>query len=160
MEKLLICIEISRENVFTRKDIKKIRDSIIAIPQQGQVVIRQTKLLTEEEIRINEAINHLKKAFKLSSYEMRAYFFMWLRGGPLFVAEIQKLTNIPITRIYDTLKSLERRGWVKVAERRPLVSMPSKTKPLKWEAADLDEKKIKKLTEVRNKIIQIQKRPG
>ncbi|AFZ70127.1 putative transcriptional regulator [Caldisphaera lagunensis DSM 15908] len=55
--------------------------------------------------------NKIKETLKLNKYETNAYFTL-LKLGKSRPTDIAKNSNIPIQRIYDVLKSLEKKGLI------------------------------------------------
>ncbi|GBC71523.1 hypothetical protein HRbin02_01308 [Candidatus Calditenuaceae archaeon HR02] len=63
------------------------------------------------------------KRLGLSEYEVKAYIaLLKLRSGS--ASEVSAASQIPISKIYETLKSLERKGLVKVERGRPMRYIP------------------------------------
>lgn len=63
----------------------------------------------------------LVKAFHrlgLTDYELRAYLAL-LDKGESIASEISKKSEIPISKIYDTLNSLAEKGWIIIERGRP-----------------------------------------
>lgn len=60
--------------------------------------------------RLHEAENLLKSSFKLSLYEARAYIS--LLHASLSPREIASAARIPLPRVYDTLATLEEKGFI------------------------------------------------
>jgi sugar-specific transcriptional regulator TrmB len=64
-----------------------------------------------------EAKNALKEA-GLTEYETRAYLYL-LQVGVTTASQISNETEIPYSKIYEVLNSLERKGWVEAQTNRP-----------------------------------------
>lgn len=64
-------------------------------------------------------INSLRVAFDLNEYESKILSFLMVKGKSS-AGEIEKGSNVPQSRVYDTCESLERKGLVKIIESRPL----------------------------------------
>jgi len=54
----------------------------------------------------------------LTDYESRAYLSL-LKRGVMTAREISEYGNIPYSKVYETLNSLEKKGWVEVKRERP-----------------------------------------
>jgi sugar-specific transcriptional regulator TrmB len=64
---------------------------------------------------------NLKKAFQrlgLTEYEMRAYLAL-LQHGEMTANQVSKVAEIPYSKIYEVLESLEEKGWVGSEGGRP-----------------------------------------
>ncbi|MEM3943013.1 MAG: helix-turn-helix domain-containing protein [Thermofilaceae archaeon] len=61
----------------------------------------------------------------LSDYEARAYVAL-LTMGQLTPAEVSSAANIPYTKTYEVMRRLERKGWVVVVSKSPLIYAPVK----------------------------------
>ncbi len=64
-----------------------------------------------------EAKNALREA-GLTDYETRAYMYL-LQVGVTTASQISDETDVPYSKIYEVLNSLERKGWVKARTERP-----------------------------------------
>jgi len=73
--------------------------------------------------RLDERAWAAIKRLGLSEYEIKAYIaLLSKRGGT--ASEISAAAQIPVSKIYETLKTLERKGLVKVERGRPMRYMP------------------------------------
>ena len=54
----------------------------------------------------------------LTEYETRAYL-MLLERGVMTASEVSEFSNVPYSKVYETLNSLEKKGWVEVEKGRP-----------------------------------------
>ena len=54
----------------------------------------------------------------LTEYETRAYLIL-LERGVMTASEVSEHGGIPYSKVYETLNSLERKGWVEVERGRP-----------------------------------------
>jgi sugar-specific transcriptional regulator TrmB len=54
----------------------------------------------------------------LTEYETRAYLIL-LERGVMTASEVSKHSSVPYSKVYETLNSLERKGWVEVEGGRP-----------------------------------------
>jgi len=73
------------------------------------------------EEKFSEIISLLKK-LGLTEYEARAYFFLVIHGS-LTANELCKISDVPYTRIYDVLSSLESKGLVSLIPSKPKMYM-------------------------------------
>ncbi len=95
----------------------------------------------------------LMRAFRklgLTDYEMRAYLAL-LDKGESIANEISEKSDIPISKVYDTLNSLADKGWVIIERGRPTRYKPQSPKI----AAENAKTKIEQeLAEYANIIVQ------
>ncbi len=54
----------------------------------------------------------------LTEYETRAYLSL-LERGVLTASEVSEHGNVPYSKVYETLNSLEKKGWIEVEQGRP-----------------------------------------
>lgn len=54
----------------------------------------------------------------LTSYEIKAYSTL-VQYGPMTAISISKQSNVPYSKIYDVLSSLEKKGWIETDHSRP-----------------------------------------
>ncbi|MBM3897597.1 MAG: TrmB family transcriptional regulator [Thaumarchaeota archaeon] len=54
----------------------------------------------------------------LTSYEIKAYSVL-VQYGPMTAINISKQSNVPYSKIYDVLGSLEKKGWIETDHSRP-----------------------------------------
>jgi HTH-type transcriptional regulator, sugar sensing transcriptional regulator len=54
----------------------------------------------------------------LTEYETRAFLIL-LERGVMTASEVSEFANVPYSKVYETLNSLERKGWVEVEKGRP-----------------------------------------
>ena len=54
----------------------------------------------------------------LTEYETRAYLSL-LERGAMAATQVSEYSNVPYSKIYETLNSLEKKGWVKSEKGRP-----------------------------------------
>jgi Mn-dependent DtxR family transcriptional regulator len=54
----------------------------------------------------------------LTDYETRAYLAL-LEKGVLTASQISEEANVPYSKVYETLTSLERKGWIEMERGRP-----------------------------------------
>ena len=70
------------------------------------------------EIMLDESFINALRDYGLTTYEARAYYVL-LATGETGAGVIAKFAGIPQQRIYDTLSSLERKGFVQVMHTNP-----------------------------------------
>jgi sugar-specific transcriptional regulator TrmB len=68
---------------------------------------------------VQELVRGITRKFDFGEYEMAAYMTV-LENGELTASEIGTRTDIPQTRVYDTVRDLESRGVVDIEETRPM----------------------------------------
>jgi sugar-specific transcriptional regulator TrmB len=68
---------------------------------------------------VQELVRGINRKFDFGEYEMAAYTTV-LENGELTASEIGDRTDIPQTRVYDTVRDLESRGLVDIEETRPM----------------------------------------
>ncbi|MBS7634379.1 helix-turn-helix domain-containing protein [Candidatus Bathyarchaeota archaeon] len=62
---------------------------------------------------MSEEVKAALKEMGLTEYEMRAYLYL-LKAGLSTASQLSDEANIPYSKVYEVLNSLERRGWIKV----------------------------------------------
>jgi sugar-specific transcriptional regulator TrmB len=67
---------------------------------------------------ISEKTERAMSELGLTSYEIKAYAVL-AQYGPLTAINISKQSNVPYSKIYDVLSSLERKGWIETDHSRP-----------------------------------------
>lgn len=72
------------------------------------------KLSREDEVE------NLLHNLRLGLYETRAYLTL-LNHGPQNYKGLIKLSDVPYGRIYCTMRSLAKKGWVKTRDKRPRI---------------------------------------
>ena len=80
--------------------------------------IAQSRKTIEMEVAIDEAFVNALRDYGLTAYEARAYYVL-LTVGEASAGTVAKLSGIPQQRIYDTLTSLERKGFIQVMHTNP-----------------------------------------
>jgi sugar-specific transcriptional regulator TrmB len=91
--------------------------------------------------------------FGVSKYEARAYITL-LEKGILGASEIAYYSNLPRTKIYTTLKKLEKKGLSIIIERKPLAASAVSPNEAFIEIISLHEKRLKNM----KKIVQVLKK--
>lgn len=82
--------------------------------------------------------------FGLSKYEARAYITL-VEKGTLGASEIAYYSNLPRTKIYTTLKKLEKKGLSITTERKPLTATAVPPEEAFMEIMRLHEKRLKNM---------------
>ena len=85
-----------------------------------------------------------KKAMEdigLGSYEIKVYISL-LEKGSMTASEISKKSNVPYSKIYEVLNSLEGRGWVESNSSRPQKFFPNSPQTAAVTTRTLIEKKM------------------
>jgi sugar-specific transcriptional regulator TrmB len=67
---------------------------------------------------VSERAKTALREIGLTEYETRAYLHL-LRVGMTTASQISKNTDIPYSKIYEVLNSLERKGWIETRSGRP-----------------------------------------
>ncbi|MEM2910364.1 MAG: helix-turn-helix domain-containing protein [Nitrososphaerota archaeon] len=71
-----------------------------------------------DKITISERVKKAMQNLGLTDYEIRAYLPL-IQMGPLTASELSNIAEIPYSKIYEVLGSLEEKGWVEVEGGRP-----------------------------------------
>ena len=69
-------------------------------------------------ISINEETKKVLHELGLTEYETRAYLSL-IEEGVMIASEISAHGNVPYSKIYETLNSLEKKGWIETERGRP-----------------------------------------
>jgi len=72
---------------------------------------------------MSEKIKNLLKRVGLTDYEVNAYIIL-LEKGALTAKQISYGAQIPFSKVYQVLNSLEKKGWIEVSRKRPSRYMP------------------------------------
>ncbi|MEM2110779.1 MAG: TrmB family transcriptional regulator [Candidatus Bathyarchaeia archaeon] len=67
-----------------------------------------------------------KKALReigLTEYEIRAYLYL-LQAGEITASQLSENTDVPYSKVYEVLNSLEKKGWIKNQGGRPRLYYP------------------------------------
>ncbi|WP_457678379.1 TrmB family transcriptional regulator [Thermovibrio sp.] len=70
-----------------------------------------------------EEVVELLKEFGLNAYEARCYLAL-LEAEGATASEVAKTSGVPYQRVYDSLSSLEEKGFVQVVNRKPKLFIP------------------------------------
>ncbi|HET7644624.1 MAG TPA: helix-turn-helix domain-containing protein [Nitrososphaeraceae archaeon] len=101
----------------------------------------------------NDLIGNLEE-FGLSQYESRAYLTM-IGKGSLSASEIAYYSHLPRTKIYLTLKKLEKKGLTIISQQKPLICSAINPTDAFDEIVILQEQKLEKMKRVVEKLQQI-----
>ncbi len=75
------------------------------------------------KLSISEGTRQVLREVGLGTYEIDAYIAL-LEGGQMTAIEISKKAFVPYSKIYEVLKSLKEKGWIKSVESRPSKHYP------------------------------------
>ena len=67
---------------------------------------------------VSEEAKKVLREIGLTDYETRAYLIL-LERGVMTASEVSEHGNVPYSKVYETLNSLERKGWVEAERGRP-----------------------------------------
>lgn len=67
---------------------------------------------------ISEEAKKILRELGLTEYEARGYLSL-LERGVLTASEVSEYSNVPYSKIYEALNSLERKGWIETRRGRP-----------------------------------------
>lgn len=85
--------------------------------------------------------------FGLSKYEARAYLTM-IGKGSLAASEIAYYSNLPRTKIYQTLKKLEKKRLAVVSKQKPLICSAIPPEEAFAELVNLHERRVKNMKKI------------
>jgi len=74
--------------------------------------------LTSAEAVISQDARKILRELGLTDYETRAYLAL-LGKGVLTASQVSENASVPYSKVYETLTSLERKGWVETEQGRP-----------------------------------------
>jgi HTH-type transcriptional regulator, sugar sensing transcriptional regulator len=92
--------------------------------------------------------------FGLSKYEARAYLTM-LGKGSLAASEIAYYANLPRTKVYPTLKRMEKKRLSIVSQKKPLISSAIPPDDAFGEIVNLHERRVKNMKKIVDKLQKI-----
>jgi HTH-type transcriptional regulator, sugar sensing transcriptional regulator len=92
--------------------------------------------------------------FGLSKYEARAYLTMLGRGS-LAASEIAYYANLPRTKVYPTLKRMEKKRLSIVSQKKPLISSAIPPDEAFGEIVNLHERRVKNMKKIVDKLQKI-----
>ncbi len=70
-----------------------------------------------------DEVIELLKEFGLNTYEAKCYVAL-LSKGRATASEVSRASGVPHQRVYDSLSSLEEKGFVKVVNKKPKLFIP------------------------------------
>lgn len=91
---------------------------------------------------VSEEAKATLKDMGLTEYEIRAYTYL-LKSGLSTASQISENANIPYSKIYEVLNSLEHKGWIKSQGGRPRLYYPRSPKEALEETRLRMEDKVK-----------------
>jgi len=83
---------------------------------------KNPKVKSVAGVAVSEKTRRALERLGLTGYEVRAYLALVESGG-LTAADISKLSGVPYSKIYETLRSLEAKGWLETEAKQ---SRPTK----------------------------------
>ena len=75
-------------------------------------------MTTPSETKISQEARRVLRELGLTDYETRAYLAL-LEYGVLTASQVSENANVPYSKVYETLTSLERKGWTETEQGRP-----------------------------------------
>ncbi len=75
-------------------------------------------MTTPSEAPISQDARKVLKELGLTDYETRAYVAL-LERGVLTASQVSENADVPYSKVYETLSSLERKGWIETEKGRP-----------------------------------------
>ena len=75
-------------------------------------------MTTSSEASISQEARRVLRELGLTDYETRAYLAL-LEYGVLTASQISENAGVPYSKVYETLASLERKGWIETEQGRP-----------------------------------------
>ncbi len=101
----------------------------------------------------NELIENVRRIFDLNLYEASIWLYL-LSKGVSTAGELSELSNVPRSRAYDVLESLEKKGFVMIKVGKPIqyVAVPPKEviNRAKKRILEMAQQKIKKIENAEN----------
>src|ERR671928_966897 len=92
----------------------------------------------------NSDLSGSLEEFGLSKYEARAYLTM-IGKGSLAVSEIAYYANLPRTKVYQTLKKLEKKKLAVISKQKPLICSAIPPNEAFAEIVSLHERRVKNM---------------
>lgn len=72
---------------------------------------------------VNEEATKTLREIGLTSYETRAYLAL-IQSGVMTASHVSERSEVPYSKIYETLNSLQRKGWIETDKGRPTQYYP------------------------------------
>lgn len=85
--------------------------------------------------------------FGLSKYEAKAYLTM-IGKGSLSASEIAYYSNLPRTKVYPTLKKLEKKKLSVISQQKPVICSPISPEEAFGEIVELHERRLKNMKKI------------
>jgi HTH-type transcriptional regulator, sugar sensing transcriptional regulator len=92
--------------------------------------------------------------FGLSKYEARAYFTM-IGKGSLAVSEIAYYANLPRTKVYQTVKKLEKKKLAVISKQKPLICSAIPPEEAFAEIVNLHDRRVRNMRKIVNSLQKI-----
>ena len=89
--------------------------------------------------------------FGLSKYEARAYLTMIGRGS-LAASDLAHYANLPRTKVYQTVKKLEKKRLAVVSKQKPLICSAIPPEEAFGEIVNLHERRVKNMRSIVGKL--------
>jgi HTH-type transcriptional regulator, sugar sensing transcriptional regulator len=112
-----------------------------------------TRCVRTSNIENNNLVGNLEE-FGLSQYEARAYLTM-IGKGSLSASEIAYYSHLPRTKIYLTLKKLEKKGLSVISQQKPLICSAINPTEAFEEIVIIQEKRLINMKKVIDKLQKI-----
>jgi sugar-specific transcriptional regulator TrmB len=112
-----------------------------------------TRCVNNISIQNNDLVGNLEE-FGLSQYEARAYLTM-IGKGSLSASEIAYYSHLPRTKIYLTLKKLEKKGLSVISQQKPLICSAINPTEAFEEIIIIQEKRLRNMKKVIDKLQKI-----
>lgn len=112
-----------------------------------------TRCVSNISIENNDLVGNLEE-FGLSQYEARAYLTM-IGKGSLSASEIAYYSHLPRTKIYLTLKKLEKKGLSVISQQKPLICSAINPTQAFEEIVIIQEKRLMNMKKVIDKLQKI-----
>ena len=75
-------------------------------------------MTTPSEAAVSQDARKVLRELGLTDYETRAYLAL-LQRGVLTASQVSENADVPYSKVYETLTSLERKGWIETERGRP-----------------------------------------
>ena len=102
---------------------------------------------SEQEILTDDELASSLEEFGLSKYEARAYITLVGRGS-LSASEVAYYSNLPRTKIYLTLKKLEKKRLSNIMQQKPLICNAISPRDAFGEMVLLYERRLKNMKKI------------
>lgn len=120
----------------------------------GNNEVDTTKCVSNISIENNNDLIGNLEEFGLSQYEARAYLTM-IGKGSLSASEIAYYSHLPRTKIYLTLKKLEKKGLSVISQQKPLICSAINPTEAFEEIVIIQEKRLMNMKKVIDKLQKI-----